>query len=307
MRSHALEPLEAALHLARLAGLGAEARRRSSRMWRDLALLARERRRLRSASAARCISKVASSCRRRRARRPASMCTMRADDAVEELAVVRDQQQRAAVGAAASPRATAPHRGRGGWSARRAAAGRSGASARVRGWRARCSPPENSRTGRSRSPRREAQARRRAAPRGCARRSRRARSYSACSAPRERRRAPRSRAICASSARSSQVAVEHVFDQRAGASGNVLGDGRDAPVRAARCSRRHRRELAADQLEQSRLAAAVAADDADLLAAKMLQVAPSKQHLRAAPQADVWKGEHRRRQAEQGFADVPPR
>ena len=104
--------LDAALHLARLAGLRAEAV--DERMQaRHLALLARgHRRRLLDAGGVLAleIGVIAGPVR--------ELAVLEIHDAVhdvvEELAIVRDQQQRAREIAAASARATAPRRDRGG-------------------------------------------------------------------------------------------------------------------------------------------------------------------------------------------------
>ena len=70
------------------------------------------------------------------------------DDRVEEVAIVRDEDDRVRIGARDTPRASCARRDRDGWSARRAAAGRAGRGA---AWRARAASASLPRGGRSAS------------------------------------------------------------------------------------------------------------------------------------------------------------
>ena len=127
---HALQCLHAALRLPRLGGLGAEAVDEAVQVL-DLALLLLEhcllQRELRRAGA-----RKRNSCRNRASCRPARCagCCRRphrgSHGRARSSAACRGSR-------AASLRARARRRGRGGWSARRAAAGRSGTSGRGRG------------------------------------------------------------------------------------------------------------------------------------------------------------------------------
>ena len=210
-------------------------------------------------------------------------------DRVEEIAVVRDEQQRAGIARRASPRARARRRGRGGWWARRAAAGRSAhisACARLRRMR---QPPEKLATGSScrasANPEAREQRRRRAtaphsrrSPRsgGAARRARARRSACASLLGRERRL----------DVAQLDVAVEHELDRRASrppafparrARSSSAAAGRPIPASGE--------QLAAQQREQARLAAAVRSDDADLMAGMHGHRRVSRR--RSAPRASV--------------------
>ena len=154
-------------------------------------------------------------------------------DAVEEVAVVRDDDQRAGVALAASPRARSSRRGRGGWSARRAAAGRTGTSAPARGSgacasRRRSSPPARSICSCEKPrPVQELLARASARCRRPRRRARRAARRCAC----RRRRPRRLAASSASSLAQRRVAVDHVVERR-------RGRARASPARRARSRQR---------------------------------------------------------------------
>ncbi len=177
---------------------------------------------------------------------------------------------------AASPRARARRRGRGGWSARRAAAGRSAPSAPARAPGAAASRRRTRRPA-ARSRRRRSRARRAGAPRGCAPRSRRAPRARACSAPSP---APSSRRLGGGELGLDRaqlaVAVEHELDRRP----RVRRRRPAATLRehVAGLDARRRRASAPSSprssCEQARLAGAVRADDADLLAGESVNVGP---------------------------------
>ena len=88
------------------------------------------------------------------------------------------------------------------------------------------------------------------------------------------------------------VAVENVIDCRALAVRRLLGDVRDDPVRRQADAAGVRLQLARHQREQAGLAAAVRARDADLLARVDLERRVLEQEPRAAAQGDVRELEH---------------
>ncbi len=197
------------------------------------------------------------------------------DDAVEELAVVEITSS-VPGRRAASPRARPPRRGPDGWSARRAAAGRSGTSAPA--------PARGARASRRRTRRPAASIAAASKPSPSSRRAARAARRVAVdrlAAARAARRAERRRRRLggrepASTARSSRSpsCTKSTAGARVGV--DLLRDvAMHVSRRGSSISPASGAELAADQREQARLAGAVRADDADLVAAEYAEVRPS--------------------------------
>ena len=90
-----------------------------------------------------------------------------------------------------------------------------------------------------------------------------------------------------------RVAVHHELDRRRRDGRGFLRDVRDRPAGRHRDVARLRVELAAQQREQRRLAAAVRADDADLVADVDGERRVLDQPVRAAGERDVVEAEHR--------------
>ncbi len=89
-----------------------------------------------------------------------------------------------------------------------------------------------------------------------------------------------------------QVAVENVLDERRVRVGQLLRDGSQCQIRRSRVLTRIRNQLALDERQQGGLARAVAPDDADLLAAKDAGVRLLDEHLGTPAQADVGECQH---------------
>ena len=152
-------------------------------------------------------------------------------------------------------------------------------------------PPENSATGSRVRARRRSPGPRAASPRARAPRSRRSRRSAACSSA-SARPSSRARASAAASARStsrsSRVAVQHELERRARRPrASPARRARSPSAAAARRSPASGVQLAADQREEARLAAAVGADEADLVARVDGQRRAFEQALRAAGERQV--------------------
>ncbi len=91
----------------------------------------------------------------------------------------------------------------------------------------------------------------------------------------------------ASTSRELAIAVQHELDRRRAARRRLLRDVRDRPCRRQRNVAGIRVELAPQQREQARLAAAVGADQADLVPGVHREIRAFEQALRAAREREV--------------------
>ena len=182
-------------------------------------------------------------------------------DALEEHAVVRDEDDGAVDSRRGTSRATSSSRCRGGWSARRGAAGQAApTSARASSTRRRQPPDSVSRARRAEDPRRESDE------------STRCSRCQSSSRPR--------------SPRPSDTTSNTGACRRAERPARAADAQPGLPPHACR----PRRELAADDLQQRRLAGAVAADDADALARLDLQAGIVEQRQMAVGDRNAIEG-----------------